>query len=106
MRTENLNFQLKSLFPVMNKTGEQLVSHIKSHKPSTEFIGKQLAIRFTTQNVIKCSFSIDPKCFDSKNESEFLLMGREMFKPSFLVGLKFMSSFLLPEFVTNLLPIP
>lgn len=90
----------------MNRTGEELVSYIKSHKSGTEFNAKPLAIRFTTQNVIKCSFSIDPKCFDNENESEFLVMGREMFEPSFWVGMKFMSSFLLPHFITNFLPIP
>lgn len=90
----------------MSKTGEEFVSYIKSHASGTEFDAKRLSIRFTTQNVIKCSFSIDPKCFDNENESEFLVMGREMFQPSFWVGLKFMSSFLLPHFFVNILPIP
>lgn len=73
----------------MNGVGEELVEYLKSFKAAAnDFNAKDLSLRFTTQNVIKCAFSIDPKCFDPKTESEFMEMGRELFAPSLLVGIK------------------
>lgn len=89
----------------MNGSGEELVKYIKSFKPGTEFNGKDLSVRFTTQNVIQCGFSIDPKCFDKENDSEFLQINRELFTPTLLVGLKFMAFFFFPQWAVEWIPV-
>lgn len=63
-------------------------------------------MRFTTQNLAKCAFSIDPGCFNDKEESEFVIMLRELFEPSFWVGLKFLSWPIMPTWAMDLIPIP
>lgn len=85
--------------------GEELAKYLKSFKPGTEFNAKELAVRFTQQNVIKCSLSVDAKSFDRQNDSEFLVMGRKMFKPSINVGLRFMAFVILPKWANDLIPV-
>lgn len=46
----------------------------------------QLASRFATQNVIRCSFSIDAQCFTNK-KSEFRDWGKKIFQPTFWRGI-------------------
>lgn len=89
----------------MNGVGEELVKYVKSFKSdNNEFDAKDLSLRFTTQNVIKCTFSIDPKCFDRKIESEFMEMGREMFAPSLLVGIKSLIVLFAPKWAVDFIP--
>lgn len=66
----------------------------------------QLGLRFTTENVVKCVFSIDAGCFNKKTESEFLDIGKSIFAPSFLVGLKFLAMPILPQWAMELIPVP
>lgn len=69
-----MRFQLRNVFPIMNGVGEELVEYVRSFKSDSDFNAKDLSLRFTTQNVIKCALSIDPKCFDRNIESEFMEM--------------------------------
>lgn len=85
--------------------GEELADYLKSFKPDTEFNAKELAVRFTQQNVIKCALSVDAKSFDRQNDSECLVMGRKMFKPSIKVGLRFMVFVILPKWANDLIPV-
>lgn len=70
------------------------------------FVNFQISIRFTTENVIQCTFSIEPGCFNKQHESEFLEAGKTLFAPSLLVGLKFLAVPILPEWVIDNIPIP
>lgn len=65
----------------------------------------QLCLKFTTENVIKCAFSIDSGCFNKEEESEFIAMGKAMFEPSFWAGLKFLLMPVLPGWALDLIPI-
>lgn len=65
----------------------------------------QISVRFTTENVIKCTFSIDPGCFNKEQESEFLIEGKKLFAPSTLVALKFLANPLLPIWAMDLIPV-
>lgn len=65
----------------------------------------QLCVRFTTENVIKCAFSIDARCFDIEKESEFLALGKSIFAPTLLAGLKFFLMPVLPEWALDMMPI-
>lgn len=91
---------------MMNGVGEELVKFIKLHPESEEFDAKLLATRFTMQNVIRCTYSVDAECFEKSHLSEFLVGNRKLFEPSFLVGLKFMAMPILPRWILNLIPIP
>lgn len=70
------------------------------------FIDSQLCLQFTTENVIKCAFGIEPGCFDKEKESEFVAMGKSLFDPSFLVGIKFLLMIILPDWALEWIPIP
>lgn len=47
----------------------------------------QLASRFATQNVIRCSFSIDAQCFTIEKNNEFRDWGKKIFQPTFWRGM-------------------
>lgn len=52
-----------------------------------EFDAKDLSAKFTTDNVAAVSFGIDGESFTNPN-ADFRKMGDEIFKPTFLTGLK------------------
>lgn len=90
----------------MNGVGEELVEYVKSFKSAANDLNaKDLSLRVTTQNVIKCAFSIDPKCFDRKIESEFMEMGRELFAPSLLTGIKSLKKRIAPKWAIDFIPL-
>ncbi|XP_055306508.1 probable cytochrome P450 6a13 [Sitodiplosis mosellana] len=98
--------KIKSIMPVMNGVGDDFVKYIKSFPTNTDFNAKDISVRFTTENVIKCTFSIDPGCFNKEQESEFLEAGKRLFAPSFMAALKFLSIPLLPQWALDLIPVP
>lgn len=65
----------------------------------------QLSAKFTTENVIKCSFSMNANCFEDE-PSEFRQIGKELFQPSPLLTLKIILITVLPEWVPKLIPVP
>lgn len=89
---------------MMKSTCEQFVSYIKTFPKDKDFEAKSLSAKYTTQNVIKCGFSIDAKCFES-GTSEFREIGRKIFEPSFANGLKYMLLPILPEWIIRNIPI-
>lgn len=54
---------------------------------------------------MKCTFSIEPDCFNAQNESEFLKAGKTLFAPSLLVGLKFLAVPVLPKWMIDMIPV-
>ncbi|XP_055303189.1 cytochrome P450 6B1-like [Sitodiplosis mosellana] len=97
--------KLKGVLPVMNEVGADLVKFIKSHPVDTDFNAKDVSTRFTTENVIKSTFSIEPKCFENGEQNEFLTAGKQIFEPSFLAGLKFLAIPFLPKWAFELIPV-
>ncbi|XP_031625910.1 cytochrome P450 9e2-like [Contarinia nasturtii] len=98
--------RLKNILPVMNEVADDFIKFIKSYPTNTNFNAKDLSTRFTTENVIKTAFSIDPGCFEKDEQSEFLKVGKDLFAPSFLVGLKFLAIPFLPKWAFELIPVP
>ncbi|XP_031635618.1 cytochrome P450 6B1-like [Contarinia nasturtii] len=98
--------KIKSMMPVMKGVGTDFIKFLKSYPANTDFNAKHIAVRFTTENVIKCTFSINPGCFDKNVESEFLKIGKTLFEPSFWVGMKFLVHPILPQWALDLIPIP
>lgn len=56
--------------------------------------------------MIKCLFSSDADCFNKHTESGFLDIGKSIYAPSFLVGLKFLAMPILPQWAMELIPVP
>uniref|UniRef100_A0A182PJG8 Cytochrome P450 n=1 Tax=Anopheles epiroticus TaxID=199890 RepID=A0A182PJG8_9DIPT len=69
-----------------------------------ELEAKEIAARFTTQNVVACTFSIDGDCF-AERESEFRRMGRRVFETSHMATAKTMMAVFLPT-VAKYIPVP
>ena len=55
--------------------------------------------------MVKSTFSIEPGCFKKEEENEFLKAGEDVFKPTFWIGLKFLSMPLLPKWAFDLIPV-
>ncbi|XP_031632668.1 probable cytochrome P450 6a13 [Contarinia nasturtii] len=98
--------KLKTISPMMTGVGDEFIKFIKSYTSDHDFEAKHLSMRFITQNVMKCAFSIDADSFNKDHDSEFLLLLKEIFDPSLLVGLKFLAWPHLSQTVADLLPFP
>lgn len=121
---------MKAILPIMNTICEHFNEFVKSYPPNTDFNAKdvsstknksfefhnvnlirlsqlfQLCLRFTAENVVRSTFSIDPKCFNKENESDFLKAVKTLFAPSFLAGLKFLLLPILPVWALDYFPVP
>uniref|UniRef100_A0A182PJG7 Cytochrome P450 n=1 Tax=Anopheles epiroticus TaxID=199890 RepID=A0A182PJG7_9DIPT len=95
--------KIKQLFPVMESVADAFVTFI-GRQVGQELEAKEIAARFTTQNIVACTFSIDGDCF-AERESEFRRMGRRVFDTSHLATLKMMMAVFLPT-VAKYIPVP
>uniref|UniRef100_A0A182NA41 Cytochrome P450 n=1 Tax=Anopheles dirus TaxID=7168 RepID=A0A182NA41_9DIPT len=95
--------KIKQLFPVMESVADAFEAFIGRHVLQ-ELEAKELAARFTTQNVVACTFSIDGDCF-TEQESEFRRMGRRVFETSHLATIKTMMAVFLPD-IAKWIPVP
>lgn len=87
----------------MNDVAGELISFIKSHPPQAEIEAKNLLFRFTTQNMFKCSFSIEPRCFEINHDSEYLAAFQKMFAPTLQHGLKWVFCLFFPGWMMDML---
>lgn len=101
----NVNLQIKLLIPSMETSCEKMINYLKGLPKNQDVEAKSLTSKFTTQNVIKCAFSIDARCFEPE-ESEFYACVKDMFAPTFLNGLKFLVTPTLPKWLIQILPLP
>lgn len=65
------------------------------YKQNSSLSTFQLSSLFTTENVVKCGYSMDAGCFENP-KNEFREMGKKIFQPSFLTGMKFIITLFLP----------
>jgi len=96
--------KIKILYPTMLTSCEKLIDYIKSLPKGKDVEAKSISAKYTTQNVIKCGFSMDAKCFED-GKSEFREIGKKWFTPSFLSALKFMLYPVLPSWLLQNIPI-
>lgn len=82
-------FKVRTLFPLLDDSCTKLSNYMKTIQPNKDIEAKALAARFATQNVIRCSFSIDSQCFTDV-KSEFRDMGKKIFQPTAVGGVKLM----------------
>lgn len=98
--------KLKNIMSVPNSVGGKLINFIRNNAENTEYEARELCLRFTTENLIESTFSIDGRCFGDKGESEFVTALKTMVKrPSILVMLKFFLSMLIPKWISDYVPI-
>lgn len=86
------------MVPLVHESGEKMVNYIKRETQLNsylEFDAKELAAKFTTENVASCAFGTEGKCFDNPN-AEFREIGRKMFQPSTLQGIQATVVFIWP----------
>lgn len=65
----------------------------------------QLSAKFTTENVIKCMFSLDAGCFEP-GKNEFRQVGKKLLSPSLGTAIKFMLKPLFPKFMADIVSMP
>uniref|UniRef100_A0AAG5DT49 Cytochrome P450 n=1 Tax=Anopheles atroparvus TaxID=41427 RepID=A0AAG5DT49_ANOAO len=95
--------KIKQLFPTMNSVGDAFQAFVGQHV-SKEVEAKEIAARFTTQNVVACTFGVDGDCF-AESESEFRRMGKRVFQTSLPATIRLMLSFFLPS-IAKWIPVP
>ncbi|XP_058831070.1 probable cytochrome P450 6a13 [Topomyia yanbarensis] len=86
--------KMKQLFPVMNQVCDQFVEYI-GRQQGKDLEAKSISAAYTTQNVAGCAFSLDAECFENPN-SEWRVMGKKVFQPSFLAGVQMILTLFVP----------
>jgi cytochrome P450 len=97
---------MKGLYPYLEENSAQLVRFVQSRPEATNGNGyeaKELATRFTLNNVGDCVFGIKAKCFEEEN-SEFRRLARDFLSPGSWPIFIFFLATLLPA-VTKIFPI-
>ncbi|XP_055303436.1 probable cytochrome P450 6a13 [Sitodiplosis mosellana] len=81
--------KVKSFHPSIVDSCEKLTNYLRTLPPNEDVEAKSLIARFATQNVMRCLFSLDTKCF-TETKNEFLDLGTNIFKPTSWSGIKLM----------------
>lgn len=87
------------VFPLLNDSGDKMVKHIIRElevNKNVSFEAKALSAKFTTENIATCAFGLEGKCFENPN-AEFTVLGREMFKITFLDSIKRLIVLIFPK---------
>lgn len=85
----------KQLFPLMQTVVQRLRDHLTKNGSDHVYEANHLAHLFTTENVVKCGFSIDAECFENP-KNEFREYGKKIFEPTFWIGMKFLVNMFVP----------
>ncbi|KAI7815159.1 cytochrome p450 [Rhyzopertha dominica] len=95
---------MKILVPLIKESADKMVNYIRDQlesNPSTIVDGKELAAKFTTENIATCAFGVEGKCFEDPN-SEFRELGRKMFETSLSRGLQMLLLAISPKIAAKL----
>lgn len=90
--------QMKHMVPYMNAVAQNMVNYLESEVKlgGNPMDTKELASKFTSDNVATCAFGMHGKAFEDPN-AEFRNVGRRIIEPSFIFTLKMMLLFLFPS---------
>ncbi|XP_037051844.1 probable cytochrome P450 6a13 [Bradysia coprophila] len=86
----------KAVFPAMLTVGNEWEQYVRTLGENAEVDAKDICSRFTTETMLRCTFSIDGKSFES-HRTEFLDMGKSVFNPDMITAMKSMFVFLVPS---------
>ncbi|KRT83904.1 cytochrome P450, partial [Oryctes borbonicus] len=97
--------KMKHMFPLMHAISQNMVKYIENEIKlgGNPFETKELAGKFTSDNVATCAFGMDGKSFEDPN-SEFRSVGRRILQPSISLNIKMLLMTLFPA-CTKLLKI-
>lgn len=98
------SFKVRTLFPLLKDSCDRMAEYLKTIPASKDIESKGLSAKFSTQNVIMSSFSIDSECFTG-GKSEFRELGKKIFQPTESGGLIFMLMTVCP-ILLDILPLP
>lgn len=88
--------KMKTLFPLMESSLDTMSEFVGRKGKDFDFDAKDLASRYTTENVVKVAFSLPAEAFVDGKESEFRVMGKKMFEPTTAVVIKLTIMFFIP----------
>lgn len=91
--------KLKALVPLMKKSGEKMIAYMRKEmqkNPNTVFNGKELLIKYTTENFTSCIMGTEGKSFNG-SKSELIEIIRGMLGASALQDIKILIIALLPS---------
>jgi cytochrome P450 len=97
--------KVKYLFPLIKRTCDKLEAYLGQKGPRHEHNSKDLAARFTTENVISVSFSIEANCFSDAKKNEFREMGKAIFQPALPQVFKMICTLFCP-LLLKVVPVP
>jgi len=86
--------KIRPVFPSMLQVGKEWEQYVRSLGLNTEVDAKDICSRYTTETMLRCTFSINGGSFEK--QSEFLDAGKAVFNPDPITGLKLMLWFFIP----------
>lgn len=89
---------LKQMFSLIGDCGNEMNQYLMKIVPENgtyETDAKELAVRFTTENIATCAFGVRGNCIENDN-AEFLQRGLKMFNFTYWRSLELTAIFLLP----------
>ncbi|KAI4460637.1 cytochrome p450 [Holotrichia oblita] len=91
--------KIKSMMPLINKVGEDLVAYLtKLSNQSDSIEAKEIASKYATDVMTSCAFGIEGCAFE-KEHAAWRSMGRDMFAFTLINGIRSTSYFFLPKLV-------
>jgi cytochrome P450 len=97
--------KVKYLFPLIKRTCDKFEVYLSHKGPRHEHNSRDLAARFTTENVMNVAFSIEANCFGDAKKNEFREMGKAIFQPTLPIALKMMAILFCP-LLLKVIPVP
>lgn len=85
------------MYPLIQECAKKLVAYLEKPEILAEYglDAKELSAKYTTEVIASCAFGLEGNCFQDPN-AEFREIGKSIFTPSFISGMKQMLVFLVP----------
>lgn len=89
---------MKYMVPLMKTVAQDMVKYIEREGELGRHTidAKELASKFTSDNVASCAFGVEGKAFEDPN-SEFRNVGKQILQPSISLTIKLLLTFLFPN---------
>lgn len=91
--------KIKAIFPQMVAVSKDFADYLSKHPGELQI--KHTMARYTTEIVARCAFGIESNCF-KEDKPTMHELGKLLFEPDFLKGIKIMSFFVLPNLAKRL----
>ncbi|KAF2901777.1 hypothetical protein ILUMI_04406 [Ignelater luminosus] len=101
------NAKIKAMFPLVQDVCKNMVNYLEREPDANEEHGleaKELALKFTSDNVASCAFGLEEHSFNDPN-AEFRKMAEQFLKPTWFGYISFFITTLFPSLI-KMLKIP